>query len=69
MPGPKKNWYWTGHKVNELFYLVPGAGALGCGIGVITFADKCQAAVGCDEAYFPNETHELFIKKFEEIFP
>jgi len=41
VPGPKKAWEFEGLKVKEVFYLVPGAGALGCGIGVITHDDYC----------------------------
>jgi len=41
VPGPRKAWILQGHKVREIFYFVPGAGALGCGIGVITFEDVC----------------------------
>lgn len=35
VPGPKKAWEFQGSKVRELFYLVPGGGALACGIGLI----------------------------------
>ena len=41
VPGPRTNWVWCGLTLHELFYLVPGAAALGCGIGVITFSDRC----------------------------
>lgn len=41
VPGPKVAWRWDGLEIQDLFYLVPGAGALGCGIGVITHADRC----------------------------
>lgn len=41
VPGPRKDWVWKGHRIYDLFYLVPGAGALGCGIGVITHGDSC----------------------------
>ena len=68
VPGPKKEWVFEGIKVKEVFALVPGAGALGCGIGVITHDDYCQIAVCCDKVYFPGDTHELFIRKFEQIF-
>ena len=36
VPGPKKPWEFEGMKVKQVFYIVTGAGALGCGIGVIT---------------------------------
>lgn len=65
VPGPKKSWQFSGLNVNELFYLVPGAGDLGCGIGVITQGNFCQVTVGCDKSYFPNDTHKVFIAKFE----
>lgn len=61
VPGPKKSWTFDGLRVKEVFYLVPGVGALGCGIGVITQGDYCQATIGCDIAYFPNDSHKDFI--------
>jgi hypothetical protein len=41
VPGPKQGWGFEGIKVRQVFYVVPGAGALGCGIGVITHDDYC----------------------------
>jgi hypothetical protein len=41
VPGPKKAWSFEGLKVTQVFYLVPGAAALGCGIGIITHDDYC----------------------------
>jgi hypothetical protein len=35
VPGPIKSWEFSGSKVRELYYLVPGGGALACGIGLI----------------------------------
>lgn len=61
VPGPKRGWGFDGIMVREVFYLVPGAGALGCGVGIITHEDYCQVAVACDECYFPNDTHKTFI--------
>lgn len=68
VPGPRKQWVMQGLKVLENYYIVPGVGGLGCGIGVVTSGDFCQTTVGCDVNYFPNDTHKVFIKKFEEIF-
>lgn len=69
VPGPKKAWRFQGLLVRELYYLVPGAGDLGCGIGVITHGDHVQAAVGCDERYFQTDKAlERFIWNFETIF-
>jgi hypothetical protein len=68
VPGPRKPWRFQGLQVRELYYLVPGAGDLGCGIGVITHGDHCQIAVGCDARYFPNSTEVTFIQEFERIF-
>lgn len=68
VPGPKKAWCFEGLKVRQVFYLVPGAGALGCGVGVITHDGWAQMAVGCDESYFPNDSHKTFVRYFEEIF-
>lgn len=68
VPGPKKGWEFEGLKVREVFYLVPGAGALGCGIGIITHDDNCQIAVGCDMVYFPNDTHKTFVSNFVKAF-
>jgi hypothetical protein len=41
VPGPKKGWVFGGLKVRQVFYMVPGVGRLGCGIGVITHEDNC----------------------------
>jgi hypothetical protein len=41
VPGPKKPLYSRGLIIKEVFYLVPGAAALGCGIGVLIYADRC----------------------------
>jgi hypothetical protein len=41
VPGPIKAWVFLGHEVREMFYVVPGVGDLGCGIGVITYWDFC----------------------------
>lgn len=36
VPGPRIPWAFNGLKVRQVFYIVPGVGHLGCGIGVIT---------------------------------
>jgi len=41
VPGPKKPWVIQDVNVHEVFYFVPGAGALGCGIGVLTHGENC----------------------------
>jgi hypothetical protein len=61
VPGPKKPWCFSGLNVEELYYVVPGVGDLGCGIGVITYWDYCQLTVCCDNSYFPNEGHKEFV--------
>ena len=41
VPGPKKPLFFEGLRVHECYYLVPGAAALGCGVGVITYNSQC----------------------------
>ena len=36
VPGPLKSWVFCGSQVKEMYYVVPGVGRLGCGIGFIT---------------------------------
>lgn len=68
VPGPIKPWTFLGSKVQEIFYIVPGCGDLGAGIGVITQGGKVQSTVACDLTYFPGEMHKEYLAKFEEIF-
>lgn len=40
VPGPMKAWRFCGGQVQEHFYIVPGVGDLGAGIGLITQGGK-----------------------------
>lgn len=68
VPGPKAPLTFMGKAVREMFYIVPGVGRLGAGIGMVTAGGRVQATVQCDTSYFPAEMHREFLEKFEYIF-
>ena len=69
VPGPKKQLYLAGAKLNQPLAWVPQSGDIGVGLSILTYNDTVQFGLVADSALIDDldEVAELFVAEFRKL--
>ncbi len=66
VPGPKQPLYFSGKKISNIMVWVPRSGAIGLGIGILSYNGKVSVGIASDAGLMPDP--EVLLEGFEDEF-
>ncbi|MBW1894800.1 MAG: wax ester/triacylglycerol synthase family O-acyltransferase [Deltaproteobacteria bacterium] len=66
VPGPRQPLYFSGKKISNIMVWVPRSGAIGLGIGILSYDGKVSVGIASDAGLMPDP--EVLLEGFEDEF-